>query len=373
MTVLDQFDIEPTIALSGSYSDRIFDGNSNLREFASRRPRIVIGIKSTKEIDSSFPFHPSLGYARSDLRAVLNGSAFGSNRFFQATTNVFTEDSVLPTPVDIVLTNGGSPVLNNSWNSTFLLGGIPTTSSFSLLIGVTHTNPPMTSSVPESAGGKRQVSDDTWLYSYPFEQRYRNLPRFSSVKNQTNKSVNCFVSGSPYFQASSLNFIELPATRSIDIHATNGIVNTVQFSDTVWSPFPIGIDIETYAKATFNLLTWYSTGKYLSRLPYNDAKSLSFDPRGFKYGVYSPLPVGLKAIFRRDRFGQIRDMLEQIPTTKMFGKFVRRSGYVDVALEQNFLSGSNSFITASNPTLNTTESGMFDRFARSGKPFDDTL
>lgn len=38
--------------------------------------------------------------------------------------------------------------------------------------------------------------------------------------------------------------------------------------------------------------------------------------RGWKYGLYSGLPTHSRCIFRRDRFGQFRDMLEQRPYTR---------------------------------------------------------
>lgn len=43
---------------------------------------------------------------------------------------------------------------------------------------------------------------------------------------------------------------------------------------------------------------------------------ISPEIRGWKYGLFSGLPANSKAIFRRDKFGQFRDMLEQRPYTK---------------------------------------------------------
>lgn len=42
--------------------------------------------------------------------------------------------------------------------------------------------------------------------------------------------------------------------------------------------------------------------------------------RGWKYGLISGLPLKTKAVFRRDRFGQFRDMLEQRPFAKTVGE-----------------------------------------------------
>jgi len=51
-----------------------------------------------------------------------------------------------------------------------------------------------------------------------------------------------------------------------------------------------------------------------------DNSNFRFSPviRGWKYGVHSGLPAFSKAYWRRGRFGQFRDMLEQRPFTKYF-------------------------------------------------------
>lgn len=48
------------------------------------------------------------------------------------------------------------------------------------------------------------------------------------------------------------------------------------------------------------------------------AKLLTQKPRGFKYGLISSVPKNVKATFRRDKYGQFRDMLEQRPYTKLY-------------------------------------------------------
>jgi len=40
--------------------------------------------------------------------------------------------------------------------------------------------------------------------------------------------------------------------------------------------------------------------------------------RGWKYGLYSGMPMNSKAVFRRDHYGHLRDMLEQRPYTKFY-------------------------------------------------------
>lgn len=55
--------------------------------------------------------------------------------------------------------------------------------------------------------------------------------------------------------------------------------------------------------------------------------------RGWKYGLYSGLPMNSKSIFRRERFGQFRDMLEQRQYTKFIN--VNSSPVDDDAVVEN--------------------------------------
>jgi hypothetical protein len=60
---------------------------------------------------------------------------------------------------------------------------------------------------------------------------------------------------------------------------------------------------------------------------------ISPEIRGWKYGLYNGLPSNSKAIFRRDRYGQVRDMLEQRPYTKFVN--VNTSALDDDAMTNN--------------------------------------
>lgn len=114
--------------------------------------------------------------------------------------------------------------------------------------------------------------------------------------------------------------------------------------------------------------------------------------RGFKYGLINANPQSTVAIWRRDRFGQFRDMLEQRQFSKLY---VNYASIPDLTVENqvatlspirvNFMSGSQAAITASNyqnwnpavdliTTLsNSRDSGIYDYEYKSGQPFDDTL
>lgn len=108
--------------------------------------------------------------------------------------------------------------------------------------------------------------------------------------------------------------------------------------------------------------------------------------RGWKYGLYSGINTPASAIWRRGRYGQFRDMLEQRLFTKYIGleqtdayaypfKTLRRT--VDGPVNVNFVSGSAiyvdtvDYVTATNPSYNPYDSGIYDTEYRSGQPFFD--
>jgi hypothetical protein len=107
-------------------------------------------------------------------------------------------------------------------------------------------------------------------------------------------------------------------------------------------------------------------------------------PRGYKYGIRSVAPEPMKIVYRAGRYGQFRDMLESSPNTAKLitatenpytGLTIART--VSYPLEVQFASGtliysqSRDYLTATNPTYNPYDSGIYDIYYRSGQPFFD--
>lgn len=98
--------------------------------------------------------------------------------------------------------------------------------------------------------------------------------------------------------------------------------------------------------------------------------------RGYKYGIISANLLKTKNVFRTGKFGQFRDMLEQRPNTQFIIKgnfFSSRFFPIDVT----FVTGSTiytqaiDYVTATNPSYNPYDSGIYDYHYRSGQPFTD--
>jgi hypothetical protein len=88
---------------------------------------------------------------------------------------------------------------------------------------------------------------------------------------------------------------------------------------------------------------------------------------GWKYGILNGFPESPKAIFRRNRYGHLFDLVQG----RKFTKTLDSQGNIELPVEVIFVSGSQASLTASNPSLNPYDSGIYDTEYRSGQWFTD--
>ena len=101
--------------------------------------------------------------------------------------------------------------------------------------------------------------------------------------------------------------------------------------------------------------------------------------RGWRYGLYSGVPTADKLVFRRNRYGQFRDILEgrTYTATLILSEDVGTRQTLEYPIGINFVTGtviyqlSRDYITSSNPDYNPYDSGIYDIYYRSGQPFFD--
>lgn len=103
-------------------------------------------------------------------------------------------------------------------------------------------------------------------------------------------------------------------------------------------------------------------------------------PAGYRYGLLNVQGQSTKAVFRRDRYGQNRDMLEQRRNSKFFLSTGEAGtvGTSNAAITISFLSGSTSaqraetYQAASEEvSFNRKDSGIYDFEYKAGQPFYD--
>jgi hypothetical protein len=206
------------------------------------------------------------------------------------------------------------------------------------------------------SGGTAKYSNEWWLPSFPFEARYRGfseppgddfkrkveqnaayrlrlcLPSFSTQNSKTQAwSSDAEAGALPDW----MGFDPLGTTRNQTIQSAKCVGVVGQYVDGK-KPGLVRSDTAYWAGAIFSttdvdmegtilpVLFGFGTGLSGSVAPYKRVaatgtstyddgayKYLSNKPSGCKYGLYSWKPRVTSTIFRSNKFGQVRDMLEQ--------------------------------------------------------------
>jgi hypothetical protein len=113
----------------------------------------------------------------------------------------------------------------------------------------------------------------------------------------------------------------------------------------------------------FHLLNTISTQNFGS-----GAISQTFGISGYKYGVIRHFPLSSKLIFRRGRYGQFRDLLEQRLYTKYYNN--NREEPLEAAVVAQFVANSRAENLFRNGYF-STEPGFYNKEYQSVKPFAD--
>lgn len=204
-----------------------------------------------------------------------------------------------------------------------------------------------------------------WAFTFPYEPKYLGLTRMQDANSllYANKmwtpSTNAHVQipprklntlvpviggGGPYDY--QLPGMSAGASGPFDAEATILAMDVNLYKQPYGYPLTGGLGIEDFTKIFFgygdrksmryqNYNTTYGwiqasgTSGYPNSISFreygatngssgNATVGLSPIIRGWKYGIYNGLPTFSKAVFRTNRFGQVRDMLEQRQYTKFY-------------------------------------------------------
>lgn len=171
---------------------------------------------------------------------------------------------------------------------------------------------------------------------------------------------------------SGVDFVEASDQDHIKIFYGFGDKNTLLFNPSGsvnFVEFPL--DIMPASQAACSTYITRSTGGGSPSF-WHFSASLPIKPiiRGWKYGVYSGLPTKTKAVWRRDHYGQFRDLLEQRIDTKFY-----IAGKVDRNLEEKYVNSSPvqiRFINLNGDVINpasSTRSSNISEEATSSLPY----
>ncbi len=289
----DQFDVESKSEYYGSYISEFFTGS------ITAGTRGYITNTSVKRINSTGSF--------------LRGVRLSNNieRYY---------DSMAPTPNDISAINGADIITyNNVFNLIQLGPGI---------------------------GFGSSSHDNNWLQSYPFEPRYGNLQRYADPFTNNVSRIRVITSTGVTTNASPFidNIISIAYCSGSDGDSTleSTYSNKVILNRTTATPPSVPsaakISKEMALRAYYGIGDGYiidninDPAEFVMNVPimkngsgvgiigggvgtevrlYNDVII-----RGWKYGLINGLAYNSSAVFRKDRFGHMRDMLEQRQDTK---------------------------------------------------------
>jgi hypothetical protein len=276
---IDQVDTDYRFSLTGSYTDLAFTQVEG-REFGVPASRI------------GFRPNSVLGGKAGTTGSIIRGLAL-------IDTNERYQDSFFPDPVEIARVNEVSFVADDSGSPKF---GSPRYVMYPL--------------GPEVDAVLDAPADLRWPRAFPFESDYgalefeNRVSRASRVLNATNFSGVAVDSNSIFGDP-----VSTITGRNTSAQATNELFALMNIGGSGAGSPPVD------ARKLF-LKSFFGIGDAVNGNPrivknvsdhavsnFNGGNDVEL--RGFKYGLYNVVPAFTRAIYRRDRYGQFRDMLEQ--------------------------------------------------------------
>lgn len=399
--IYDIFETENFASYSGSYNSRIMYGSffSNLATgyvsggvVGSSGSRVYIADKTIGIISSSFYDNKNL-YLSSHALNIVSGTYIGHNvRFLTLTCDKETYvDSCMINPLYYHVVNGGYPVIDLlpwSGSNNFNVPDIPSTGSAAIFFGFVSGSPGFT-----ATGSSVIYTDFKWPFRFPFMSLYKNLMRTFQISYNAPYSLSSsFVWGAGYdinaitgnLSTNRLGLVVSIIPKDIgtldyiayvyDMPYISGVINSFPSRDMLSQPTLTDL-YKSYFGSSDNRYKIVDKGYRVTNIITPWKYYIAPILRGWKYGVYNGNQVKTTAIFRSNHYGQFRDMLEQRPYSNFFdeeekkvlGSVVVVTPVSGTILYNNMLD----YVTATNPSYNPRDSGIWDYSYRSGQPYFD--
>jgi hypothetical protein len=216
-----------------------------------------------------------------------------------------------------------------------------------------------------------QFINNKWTSSFPYSKDYSSISRMEKQFNfiKTNKIYSSL--STSIDSSEEMKVDELILQRVFFACDTNIITNyTGSASNDDLTKILFGFGDEVFSTPTGLVLSKNNPS-------FRDNEGvIGYGPiiRGWKYGIYNGLPSYSSNVFRRDRFGQVRDMLEQSIDTAFYIKnpispipgLNRFRGTVTPPIEVKFFNAQGETTKAE-----LTMSSNINMFATSSIPYVD--
>ena len=273
---LDQFNVEYYQTYSGSYSDYAVKG------IQSRNP--TVGVERLNLVPHSV-IAGQAGTTGSILRGVRLVDL--NERYLDS---LFPDVNVIAAANSVKIRWDGSASLSTNLTSGKL------------------------AFYPLGTGGNFNGGDLTWPRSFPFDDRYggSNLERVAGVIS-SRPGTNLYQTSDPA-KKNFGNITTITGRQDSGESSSNAYVTLIA-TPTTGSMLPDAKSVFLKSFYGFGDSVSFNLPKVIKKLAATRAASVfggrDVEIRGFKYGLISALPTFTSAVYRRDRFGQARDMFEQ--------------------------------------------------------------
>jgi hypothetical protein len=377
-----EFELEPKESYYRSYTDKIITGSM----IVGTRGMVGSVVSGSNEYrgDNSFNAY-SLKKVYPEYR-----SSFLKGVQLQNTSKVY-HDSIMPDFTEIYALNRGYMVAPRydevNWCASF--SNDPRFKFDSKILKLFLVKGHITGGVNISGNA---IGDERWMYDFPFMGRYSSVVKKLDVSNiqqtsiveevlvETDTSVYGLVYRKSLPPSSSNKYVVCFA------EGDNEEFEMTTYYDRLYSPSVFRVEEESATIVTKNLAglsskdllsSFFGFGvEPISDITYPSftlatqgpsSKAYGVKIQGWRYGVLNGTPINPRAVFRMGKFGQLRDMLEPRLYTKTYDS---RTNTTDSPMKATFVTGSQAFLTASNPlALNLSDSGYYDFEYKVGKPF----
>lgn len=418
MTIIyDTYETEPATNYSGSYRSRLFLPKSEMTtQPAYILQRIVIGDTSTRYIDAQklvgraylLSDFPTIQADPSDYSGSWYSTAGFSKHLSIECPEEQYQDSVLGHPINYYIANGITSALANPDGFAFADSRLHTKLGMGLLHPSTSINLWLGSAgvqVGMTDGAQERFCDNVWTYTGPFQSRYKNVQKIKNPSIFTPYAGTSEVSWSITL-GDSMRRNKLNLTNSYNAICYLMYVTSSTADNEVPSKWAMVLDgplwsdtgnfLATFPEAGNPYITpqmsinnlyfgYFGFGDDYANFPQgfrqgnitiNGKNLLLKYPvkiRGWRYGIANALPYFTKAVFRSNHYGQFRDMLEPRKFTKFYSEDSSLQGPVKVVFKSGTLAYSyaKDYVTATNPSYNLYDSGIYDYEYKSGFGFVD--